>query len=83
LGLRIVTLGLRILTLGLRFSQLELENVSCKIHVKFDFEELYEEFFFLTFLIFSSVVCGLVVRVPGYRSRDSGSIPGATRFYEK
>jgi hypothetical protein len=26
---------------------------------------------------------GLVVRVPGYRSRDPGSIPGATRFSEK
>jgi hypothetical protein len=24
--------------------------------------------------------CGLVVRVPGYRSRRPGSIPGATRF---
>jgi hypothetical protein len=24
-------------------------------------------------------LCGLVVRVPGYRSRGSGSIPGATR----
>jgi hypothetical protein len=29
------------------------------------------------------VFCGLVVRVPGYRSRSSGSIPGATRFSEK
>jgi hypothetical protein len=28
-------------------------------------------------------VCGLVVRVPGYRSRGPGSIPGATRFSEK
>jgi hypothetical protein len=28
-------------------------------------------------------LCGVVVRVPGYRSRDLGSIPGATRFYEK
>jgi hypothetical protein len=28
-------------------------------------------------------LCGLVVRVPGYRSRSPGSIPGATRFYEK
>jgi hypothetical protein len=28
-------------------------------------------------------LCGLVVRVPGYRSRDLGSIPGATRFSEK
>jgi hypothetical protein len=29
------------------------------------------------------VVCGLVVRVPGYRSRGLGSISGATRFSEK
>jgi hypothetical protein len=28
-------------------------------------------------------LCGLVVGVPGYRSRGSGSIPGATRFTEK
>jgi hypothetical protein len=28
-------------------------------------------------------LCGLVVRVPGYRSRGPGSILGATRFYEK
>jgi hypothetical protein len=28
-------------------------------------------------------LCGLVVRVPGYRSRGQGSIPGATRFSEK
>jgi hypothetical protein len=27
--------------------------------------------------------CVLVVRVPGYRSRGPGSIPGATRFSEK
>jgi hypothetical protein len=27
--------------------------------------------------------CGLVVRVLGYRSRGSGSIPGATRISEK
>jgi hypothetical protein len=26
---------------------------------------------------------GLVVRVPGYRSRGPGSIPGATRLSEK
>jgi hypothetical protein len=26
-------------------------------------------------------LCGLVVRVPGYRSRGPGSIPRATRFY--
>jgi hypothetical protein len=28
-------------------------------------------------------LCGLVVRVRGYRSRGSDSIPGATRFSEK
>jgi hypothetical protein len=28
-------------------------------------------------------LCGLVVRVPGYRSRGLGSIPGANRFSEK
>jgi hypothetical protein len=28
-------------------------------------------------------LCGLVVRVPGYRFRGPGSIPGATRFPEK
>jgi hypothetical protein len=28
-------------------------------------------------------LCGLVVRVPGYRSRGPGTIPGTTRFPEK
>jgi hypothetical protein len=28
-------------------------------------------------------LCGLVVRVTGYRSRGPGSIPDATRFSEK
>jgi hypothetical protein len=28
-------------------------------------------------------LCGLLVRVPSYRSRGPGSIPGATRFSEK
>jgi hypothetical protein len=27
--------------------------------------------------------CGLVVRVPGYRSRGPGSIPGTTRFFSE
>jgi hypothetical protein len=36
------------------------------------------------YLIFNSIMfCGLVVRVPGYRSRGPGSIPGATRFSDK
>jgi hypothetical protein len=33
--------------------------------------------------IIYDLLCGLVVRVPGYRSRSPGSIPGATRFSEK
>jgi hypothetical protein len=32
---------------------------------------------------FRGCLCGLVVRVLGYRSRGPGSIPGATRFSEK
>jgi hypothetical protein len=31
----------------------------------------------------SDRLCGLVVRVPGYRTRGSGSVPGATRFSKK
>jgi hypothetical protein len=31
----------------------------------------------------SDNLCGLVVRVPGYRSRGPDSIPGAARFSEK
>jgi hypothetical protein len=31
---------------------------------------------------YMDLLCGLVVRVPGYRSRDPGSIPGSTLFSE-
>jgi hypothetical protein len=34
-------------------------------------------------VVVGSSSCSLVVRVPGYRSRGLGSIPGATRFSEK
>jgi hypothetical protein len=37
----------------------------------------------ISFCLASDRLCGLVVRVPGYRSRGPGSIPGATRFSEK
>jgi hypothetical protein len=37
----------------------------------------------LYFVIFCDRLCGLVVRVPGYRSRKTGSILGATTFSEK
>jgi hypothetical protein len=34
-------------------------------------------------ILFIYLLCGLVVRVLGCRSRGPGSIPGATRFSEK
>jgi hypothetical protein len=38
----------------------------------------------LSFLqIQADLICGLVVRVPGYRSRGQGSIPGSTIFSER
>jgi hypothetical protein len=33
------------------------------------------------FCISEDRLCDLVVKVPGYRSRGTGSIPGATRFF--
>jgi hypothetical protein len=35
------------------------------------------------FSLVSWGLCGLLVRVPGYKSRGPGSIPGTTRFSEK
>jgi hypothetical protein len=35
------------------------------------------------FIVIFDRLCGLVVRVPGYRSRGPGSIPSATSFSEK
>jgi hypothetical protein len=42
-----------------------------------------DDFHYLTLTVKKDRLCGLVVRVPGYRSRGQGSIPGATRFSEK
>jgi hypothetical protein len=39
--------------------------------------------FFRSLILDTDRLCGLVVRVPGYRSRGPGSIPYATRFSEK
>jgi hypothetical protein len=39
------------------------------LKIKFVFRKLY-----------TPTACGVVVRVPGYRSRGLGSIPSATRF---
>jgi hypothetical protein len=37
----------------------------------------------LNYGVSSGRLCGVVDRVPGYRSRGRGLIPGATRFSEK
>jgi energy-coupling factor transporter transmembrane protein EcfT len=37
----------------------------------------------ITIIIIIDRLCGLVVRIPSYRSRRPGSIPCATRFSEK
>jgi hypothetical protein len=42
-----------------------------------------KQMYFYQFLLLMFSLCGLVVRVPGYRSRGPGLIPGATRFSEK
>jgi hypothetical protein len=41
---------------------------SCEAHVWLMLGDIFDH------------LCGLVVRVPGYRSGDPGSIPSATRF---
>jgi hypothetical protein len=43
-------------------------------------EELYNT---VSQFVVSHRLCGLVGRVPGYRSRGPDSIPGATRFSQK
>jgi hypothetical protein len=43
----------------------------------------YRNSFTFLFRSKDSRLCGLVVRVPGYRSKGPGLIPGAIRFSEK
>jgi hypothetical protein len=45
--------------------------------------EVYWFFLIKLGVLYDDCVCGLVLKVPGYRSRAPGSIPGATRFSEK
>jgi hypothetical protein len=54
----------------MQFTSDEIINVFAFIEFKLSFFLLYR-------------LCGLVVRVPGYRSRGPGSIYGTTRFSEK
>jgi hypothetical protein len=57
-----------------------VEELHSTKNMKFPCLRLKEQF--LPCLIYWPL-CGLVVRVPGYRSRCPGSIPGATRCSEK
>jgi hypothetical protein len=49
-------------------SQMLISNISFRLHY---------------LLLITDRLCGLVVRVLGYRSGGPGSIPGTTRFSEK
>jgi hypothetical protein len=64
---------------------LQIKGVSQKKKKKKNYREALPvqiEFTYMYVCIFDRI-CGLVVRVLGYRSRGMGSIPGATRFSEK
>jgi hypothetical protein len=41
------------------------------------------EMLFLLSVLYTDHLCGLTVKVPGYRSRGPGLIPGATTIPEK
>jgi hypothetical protein len=58
---------------GLVIPILGMYCVSCEVR-----NELY-----IRYLKKVDRLCGLVIRVPGYRSRGPGSIPNASRFSEK
>jgi hypothetical protein len=47
-----------------------------------EFESRKSKQFYLL-LVIQERLCGLMVRVPDYRSRGPDSIPGTTRFSEK
>jgi hypothetical protein len=48
-----------------------------------DLVGLKDVFIFIQWSAVFDRLCGLVIRVPGCRSRGPGSIPGATRISEK
>jgi hypothetical protein len=52
-----------------------------KVHKPSDSE--YQYTYSCMYILYVERLCSLVVRVPGYKSRDPGSIPDATRFSEK
>jgi hypothetical protein len=69
------------------FNELPIRHWTCipyDVSVIHWINECDKDYLTLIFLIsYCNSLCGVVVRVPGYRSRGPGSIPGATRFSEK
>jgi hypothetical protein len=53
-----------------------------KYNFKMQISGIVTEFDWIRIMAFERL-CGLVVRVPGYRSRGQSSIPGFTSFSEK
>jgi hypothetical protein len=51
--------------------------------VKIRADSRFKRFLWFLLLDVKDRLCGLVLRVPGYRSRGPGSIPDATIFSEK
>jgi hypothetical protein len=67
---------------GLRSSYKWVRHLTVSMELPRDPEEL-RGVDIVAFSTDGDRLCGLVARVPGYRSKGPGSIPGATRFSEK
>jgi hypothetical protein len=65
-----------------KYISLLLLNPTCLLKYVLDCEQNLSIFIF-RFGLSSDRLCGLVVKVPGYRLIGPGSIPGATKFSEK
>jgi hypothetical protein len=59
-----------------------MDNVqNCVSYINIPSSKTYRSYLYVG--MFGDSLCGLAVRVPDYRSRGPGSIPGATKFSEK
>jgi hypothetical protein len=81
-------LALNVLQITVYRSKREVNRcVSVKIDVEFSISCVHSILFlgdrtFLSSICTGGYHCGLMVRVPNYRSTDTGSIPGAARLSE-
>jgi hypothetical protein len=76
---------------SLQYSQNPFHTVRAQVfYLEYSFQAFPTKIQYLQYLSYRhacyiyylSRFCGLVVRVPGYRSRGPGSLPGTTRFSE-